>query len=163
MEETSAGHFIQNRFHHPATFLPLTAGAQNIRLLPRHTAPPGAVCAGRHSHCFESGDLSSERIYTGHILCLFAQNVWRNALHNFVKSYSRPYVCTTQADSHLLNGESARKCRIGLLGSDAIYNPQTYFRQKLRLFYKMTYFKLYVKAYERFSHAFVTYLLLGTC
>ena len=27
VEETNAGHFIQNRFHHPVTFLPLTAGA----------------------------------------------------------------------------------------------------------------------------------------
>ena len=44
MEETSAGHFIQNRFHHPVTFLPLIAGAQRIRLPPRHTVPSGAVC-----------------------------------------------------------------------------------------------------------------------
>ena len=49
MEETIAGHFIQNRFHHPVTFL-FTAGAQSIRLPPRHTAPPGVVCAGRHFH-----------------------------------------------------------------------------------------------------------------
>ena len=68
MEETSAGHFIQNRFHHPVTFLSLTAGAWSIRLPPRHTAQPSAVCAGRHSHCLESRDLFSERIYPGHSL-----------------------------------------------------------------------------------------------
>ena len=86
---------------------------------------------------------------------LFAPNMWRNALHNFLKSCSRRYVCTTQADSLLLNGESARKCRKGLLRLRAVYNPQTDFRQKIRLFYKMTYLKLYVKTFKRFSHAFI--------
>ena len=64
MEERTAGHFIQNRFHHPVPFLPLTAGAQRIRLPPRHTAPPGVVCAGRHFHFFEPDDLSSERFFS---------------------------------------------------------------------------------------------------
>ena len=41
--------------------------------------------------------------------------------------------------------------------SGAIYNPQsqTYVRQKLRLFYKMTQFKLYVNAFKRVSRAFI--------
>ena len=80
---------------------------------------------------------------------LFAQDLRRNALLSSVKLCSRPYIYATPADSLLINGESARKCRIGLLGSGAIYNSQTYVRQKLILTNKMTHFKLYLKALKK--------------
>ena len=40
----SFGHFIQNRFHRPVTFLPLTACAQRIRLQCRDTQFRPAPC-----------------------------------------------------------------------------------------------------------------------
>ena len=155
MEETNAGHFIQNRFLRPVTFLPLTAGAQRIRLQYRDTqlrpAPCVACLRKNFLLCAQNCLFRFAKLSFG----LFAQDLRRNALLSFVKLCSQPYICATPADSLLINGESARKCRIGLLGSGAIYNSQTYVRQKLRLTNKMTHFKLYLKALNKFSRAFI--------
>ena len=155
MEETNASHFIQNRFHRPVTFLPLTAYDQRIRLQCRdtqlHPAPCVACLCKKNLLCAQNCLLRFAKISFG----LFAQDLRRNALLSFVKLCSRPYICATPADSLLINGESARKCRIGLLGSGAIYNSQTYVRQKPRLTNKMTQFKLYLRALKQFSRAFV--------
>ena len=166
-KKTSAGHFIQNWFHHPVTFLPLTAGAQRIRLQCRGTQLRPAPCVACLCKicllCAKNCLFRFAKISFG----LHAHDLWRNALLNFVKFCSRPYVCATQADSLLINGESARKCRIGLLGSDAFYNSQTqlgsdafcnsqtFVRQKLILTNKMTHFKLYMKVLKKFSCSFI--------
>ena len=105
---------------------------KNPPAVPRHTAPPGAVrglfaqkiCFAHKIACCDLPKFP--------LACL-AQGLRRNVLLSFVKLCSWPYICATPADSLLINGESARKCRIGLLGSGAIYNSQTYVRQKLRL------------------------------
>ena len=142
-------------FHHPVTFcrsqqvLKVSACRRDTQLRPAPCVLDVTLTVSNRTTC-----LLNEFIL-GTSFGLFAQNVWRNALFNFVKSCSRPYVSTNQVDSPLLNGGSARKCRKGLLVSGAIYNPQTYFRQKLRLLYKMAYFKLYVKSFKMFSRAFL--------
>ena len=127
---------------------------KNSPAVPLHTAPPGAVCglfAQNFMFCAQNCLFRFAKISFG----LFAQALRRNALLSFVKLCSRPYICATQADSLLINGESVRKCRIGVLGSGANYNSHTYVRQKLRLTNKTTHFKLYLKALKKFSRAFI--------
>ena len=115
------------------------------------------VCATKILLCAQNCLLRFAKIFFG----LFAQDLRQNALLSFVKLCSRPYICATPADSLLINGESARKCRMGLLGSGAIYNSQTYVRQKLRLTNKMTHFKLCLKALKKvFTRLYISTWLI---
>ena len=94
--------------------------SKNPPAVPRHTAPPGArvwpVCAKFACFAQKNCLFRFAKISFG----LFAQKICGEMPSSIShRSCGRPYVCATQADSLLINGESARKCRIGLLGSGA--------------------------------------------
>ena len=89
MEETSACHFIQNRFHHPVTFLSLQVQVLKVSACRHDTQLRPACVPGVVPVASNLPICLLNEFFPGTSFGLFAQNVWRNALLNFVKSCSR--------------------------------------------------------------------------